>query len=220
MISPRGGMRYRSRMTVAAPAWVLLGLLAECEAGAAPEGAAPAAARRGWYLGLAAAGVSLDTDPLEIPEPGLRVEREGGGVEVAVGYAFSEVLALELCGVYTEHATNRDVEAALGQLRLDLVTHLREGKRLQPYMAGGLGAAGFALGGSAGGHTTTSGGQAAMGGGVEFHAARHVALALDYRYAIYHYEKLETKLGDLTLGRSIDREGDASTWSLRVAWSL
>lgn len=185
-------------------------------------------ARPGFYLALGMGSAGIDVSSDDSPAEGLILDEEtGGGGMFILGYAFHEGFALELRMAGYGYETNRtDVYAAFAQMQLDAVTQFNRKGRIQPYVAGGIGFAVFAVGGERADDSAIWGGQVDFGGGVEWMFARHWGLALDYRFAIQRYQEKSIHIEDIDgtndthTSLSIDGSGYSNTWSLRLAFSF
>lgn len=177
--------------------------------------------RRGWYLGVAPIVTRLHQDALQPLGGAVRLAETGAGARFLVGHAFTETFALELSVLGAGFETDRrGVDAAMAHVTLEAVAHLRPGRRVQPYLVGGLGAVAVGVEGGGLPRQTLEGGQADVGGGLEVHVSRHFALAADYRYALHDFQRQVTSFDGLETRIDIDAQGHAHTWGLRCVYSF
>lgn len=175
----------------------------------------------GWYVGLGSSAVHLDLDlgdAAGLGDAANRVDAIGQGGHLQVGYRFAEGFGLELKVVGSEHDAGTDAGVAtFAQAHLDAVTWLLPGRRVQPWLAGGIGGAGLEFEGGPYDGSQLTGGQVDVGAGLDVRAAKHLDFGLHYRFAIQNYE-VETLTGPAKAPVEIDGSGVSHTWGLQLRW--
>jgi len=180
-----------------------------------------AAGDSGWYIGLGSSAVHLDLDLGDnagLGDAASRVDAIGQGGHLQVGYRFAEGFGLELKLVGSEHDAGGEAGiATFGQAQLDAVTWLLPGRRVQPWLAGGIGGAGVEFDGGLFDGSQLAGGQVDVGAGLDVRAAKHLDFGLHYRFAIQNYE-VERLDGPAKAEVEIDGSGVSHTWGLQLRW--
>jgi hypothetical protein len=180
--------------------------------------------RPGFYLSLGGVGTDLRLDledPAFFTSLGLEVNRIGDGGFIQAGYGFGRGFALELAVVNTVHTTGRtDVDAHFTRLRLDAVAPLIRNGRLQPFLVGGIGAAGLSFTGTGVNDTIVSGALADMGVGLDLHFWRHFAIAATYRYGLVNFREKTVSSSNGTQTLDFNGTGETNSWELRFTLSF
>jgi opacity protein-like surface antigen len=182
---------------------------------------------RGWSLGL---DFVLDFIGAEDPGPesspdAIYVNETGGGLAFHLGYAFTPVFGLRLTAIGAGHETTRDgISVSNASVTLEALVRFLHGKRFQPYALGGLGGATLQFNNEVL-DTRTSGGTAVVGGGVQYHLSRHLALDLAGRLDLINWDKVEVTAtlpdgSKAQLENPVDESGSAAKLMLGLVWNF
>ena len=183
-----------------------------CGLGAVDAGAHEVNRSKGFYLGSSLMGSSIDID--EDPGTTFRVDSNGGGVTLEMGYSFNSVFSLELVLAATGYETSDpDINAGLGAVQVFAHYQFRPGSQMRPFVKGGFGGYGLRIDDGAVA-ATANGGGLAFGGGIDYFFNRHFAMGIDVTHSIIDYNELEFDFGGTTTGSEIDEEGTMTTTGL------
>jgi opacity protein-like surface antigen len=182
---------------------------------------------RGWSLGL---DFALDFIGAEDPGPdsppdAVYVNETGGGLAFHLGYAFTSVFGLRLTAIGAHHETTREgIGVNNASVTIEALVRFLHGKRFQPYVLVGLGGATLDFNNEVL-DTRTSGGTAVLGGGVQYHLTRHLALDLAGRLDLINWDKVEVtaELPDGSKARlenPVNESGSAAKLLLGLVWNF
>ncbi|MBN1824651.1 MAG: outer membrane beta-barrel protein [Candidatus Eisenbacteria bacterium] len=180
----------------------------------------------GFFLGL---GLHTDNlgaeDRKEGSPPGsVYIDEDGGGLDLQLGWAFTESFLLRLRLSVAEHDTDKDnIDFYSGSGVFEAAYLFRLGRPLRPYVMGGLG--GFFMSaeeGDAYSYETTGSG-AVIGGGLVYFFNDHFALDTCLRLSFINWanKTAETKLPDGTTFRvetPIEEEGEGGNLMIGLSY--
>lgn len=180
------------------------------------------ASDRGFHIDLGFGAGHLELSPrLEhaLATGGVSLGNDAPTGEFRVGYAFSRKLQLD--GVFTGYdldTGDRDLHAAYGEARLEVVSHFAEWGNAHPYLAGAVGGAVLGVGRDEDDLEEIEGTLASFGGGLEIDLSRRWDLGFDYRYGVADFDDAAV---DLPLARvEVDGTATSHTWGLRFQFAF
>jgi len=177
---------------------------------------------RGFYLGLAAIGTSytINLDDRATPMvEGFEFDDLGVGTEVFCGLMFEPGFRLEFGASVTVHdAAPGDAKLALTGARVTGYLPLIAGRRVEPSLLAGMGAAGVAFASDEFEDRFYVSFRGDMGAGLRLRLTRHQFIQISFLYSIHDVER---EFIDLTDERDPDMRhvgGEAWTRSLGIGW--
>lgn len=120
---------------------LILSILAILAVSASTTAAQPASEwtpRKGFSVGLALQAERIGTED-ENDDGDFRIDEDGRGLSLTVGYAVSNCVALMLAIGGTKHDTTVPEEATLGTVTAEVHYRFMPGSRARPFLFGGLG---------------------------------------------------------------------------------
>jgi opacity protein-like surface antigen len=181
----------------------------------------------GWSLGLdfVVDFIGAEDPTSESSPDAVYVNETGAGLAFHLGYAFTPVFGLRLTALAAGHDTTKEgITVTNGAVTIEALVRFLHGKRWQPYLLGGLGGTTLQFNNEVL-DTRTSGALAVLGGGVQYHMTRHLALDLGGRLDLINWDKVEVSAtlpdgSTAVLENPVNESGSAAKLSAGLVWNF
>ncbi len=171
----------------------------------------------GFHLGLKLAAASLHADETA---PEFRIEEEGGGVQLDIGYRFNPVFMLEMVLGGSNHETSDStIDARTEFVQLFAYYRFSPERSLRPYIKGGFAGHALVLE-SESVEARIRGGGLAFGGGFRYFLSPRFSIGLDLTHNIIKYDEAELSVGQFSYEFDIDEHGESTTLGLMFGYSF
>lgn len=183
---------------------------------------APDPSVAGFHAGLGFGAGHFDLSPrLEsgLAEGGVRLDPDGSGGQLRIGYSFNPHLQLDLVMAGLDLTSgDPDLQSGYGEARIELLSYLPAHDQVRPYLAGSIGGAGLGIERDGKDDETIEGSVASFGGGLDVRLSRHWSLGFDYRYGVVDFDRKEIALPL----REVVLDGTATshTWGTRFEFGF
>jgi opacity protein-like surface antigen len=182
---------------------------------------------RGTILGLQlqTSVIGVEERSPDAPPNQLFVDEVGGGINLILGYGFTESFALYVSVSSAGHDTSQEsVRAFYSTGTLEAAYRFLPGERVRPYLLGGLGGANVRIE-TDDYDSEISGGVAVLQGGVLIGLSRHLLLDAGIRLDLINWNRArltrELPSGNtIQLESPVDDSGSAGKLLLGLAWQF